>query len=551
MRRVRKSTRPALARAGVLVVLAMQLVMTGADAEAAPQDEEPVSYLPPVEGEVVDPFRPPAHAFGPGNRGLTYNPPSGTAVKASADGTVTFAGSVAGSLHVTVLHRDGIRTSYSFLESVAVRRGETVAQGDAVGTGGPGFHFGARDGDTYIDPALLFGEIEVRVRLIPHREPYDIGVAGERRALVPVVRERGLLDRVAGLGASTFGWASDTAGGFASSAGRNLAPMSHIVGQAMSTLSGAPLMSELMFAPWRRECTRDGVAVPTRRGRGRIAVTVGGYGSTSSSAAIEDVQTGRLGYAEGDVLRYSYAGGRVPDDSVAEDLASIEANGYDEASTFDDLREQGRELADLIQSVAAARPGTTIDIYAHSQGGLVSRLALLELASRSVGFDNLGVVVTIGTPHTGADLATGAKVMGPLDHAVFDAVTDLAGTEVDARARSVGQMAETSSVIRDLTTRGVPDGVAFRTIGARGDLVVTGDKTKVRGEPWAMVDLSGPSAHDSLPGHEETTRELELTLADAPPGCRSLLDTAADTVTPQVISSLENGLSLVIGATPG
>ena len=82
-----------------------------------------VRYRPPVDAPVTDPFRPPLTPYGPGNRGIEYATVPGTLVRAAADGLVVFAGPVAGALHVTVLHGDGIRTSYSFLAVIRVRRG--------------------------------------------------------------------------------------------------------------------------------------------------------------------------------------------------------------------------------------------------------------------------------------------------------------------------------------------------------------------------------------------------------------------------------------------
>ena len=41
-------------------------------------------------------------------------------MRASADGTVVFAGPVAGTLHVTLRHADGVRTSYSVLAAIEV-----------------------------------------------------------------------------------------------------------------------------------------------------------------------------------------------------------------------------------------------------------------------------------------------------------------------------------------------------------------------------------------------------------------------------------------------
>ena len=82
---------------------------------------------------MVDGFRPPATPFGAGNRGLEYGTDPGTPVAAVGDGRVTFAGSVAGTLHVTVLHADGVRTTYSFLRRVDVVVGQAVRQGDRSG----------------------------------------------------------------------------------------------------------------------------------------------------------------------------------------------------------------------------------------------------------------------------------------------------------------------------------------------------------------------------------------------------------------------------------
>ena len=94
----------ALAAVAAAVVGALLPALPGA-ADAA------VSYRPPVPGPVVDPYRPPSTPFGPGNRGLDYATTPGEAVAAPADGEVTFAGPVAGALHVVVLHADGIRTT--------------------------------------------------------------------------------------------------------------------------------------------------------------------------------------------------------------------------------------------------------------------------------------------------------------------------------------------------------------------------------------------------------------------------------------------------------
>jgi murein DD-endopeptidase MepM/ murein hydrolase activator NlpD len=106
--------------------------------------------------------------------------PVGTPVLASNGGVVAFAGLVATELFVSVDHADGIRTTYSFLSFVAVKRGEAVVRGQQLGASGPGdgsspephLHFGARIGDTYIDPEplLLDGlrrDVSQAIRLAP------------------------------------------------------------------------------------------------------------------------------------------------------------------------------------------------------------------------------------------------------------------------------------------------------------------------------------------------------------------------------------------------
>ncbi|WP_419854079.1 murein hydrolase activator EnvC family protein [Candidatus Poriferisodalis sp.] len=116
-----------------------------------------LDYIWPVHGTVVDPFRPPTHRYGPGNRGLEFATQPGSAFWAAADGIVSFAGQVGGRLHVTVSHPDGLRVSYSGVASTSVRRGERVQQRQQLGTTGDRLHVGVRRGETYLDPAQIFG----------------------------------------------------------------------------------------------------------------------------------------------------------------------------------------------------------------------------------------------------------------------------------------------------------------------------------------------------------------------------------------------------------
>ncbi len=124
------------------------------------------NHRPPVDAPVTDPFRAPGAPYGPGNRGLEYGTQEGDVVVASAAGSVSFAGPVGNTTAVTVRHDPHLRTSYTHLTEIVVREGDQVRRGQTIGRARTRFHFGARLDGAYIDPATLFGERVVRVRLV-------------------------------------------------------------------------------------------------------------------------------------------------------------------------------------------------------------------------------------------------------------------------------------------------------------------------------------------------------------------------------------------------
>ena len=102
---------------------------------------------------------------------------------APADGTVAHAGPLAGRGVVSLVHADGLRTTYEPV-TAAVAPGQWVRAGTRIGTlepehpgcplaprAGPAeacLHWGARR-DEYLDPLQLLGGR--RVRLLPWDEP--------------------------------------------------------------------------------------------------------------------------------------------------------------------------------------------------------------------------------------------------------------------------------------------------------------------------------------------------------------------------------------------
>lgn len=158
-------SRHRLAARAVLLALPALLSLPTASGGAAVSAV--VTYRPPLDAPVIDPFRAPASPYGPGNRGIDYATVPGTVVRAVAPGTVTFAGSVAGRRYVTVEHADGLRSSYGDLASISVVEGQVVAAGAEVGRTGETLHLGIRRGDEYLDPQALFAAAAPEVRLIP------------------------------------------------------------------------------------------------------------------------------------------------------------------------------------------------------------------------------------------------------------------------------------------------------------------------------------------------------------------------------------------------
>ncbi len=148
-----------------IAVATVVVVVVTPDPPAAAQVA--VTYRPPVDAPVVDPFRAPTSPYGSGNRGIDYATVPGTVVRAVAAGTVTFAGVVAGTRYVTLLHADGLRSSYGGLASISVVEGQGVDAGAEVGRAGSTLHLGIRRGDEYLDPEALFAAAAPEVRLIP------------------------------------------------------------------------------------------------------------------------------------------------------------------------------------------------------------------------------------------------------------------------------------------------------------------------------------------------------------------------------------------------
>lgn len=147
------------------------------------------SYSWPVRGRVIRGFEPPPGPYEAGHRGIDIAAPFGSNVTASREGTVAFSGWVAGALFISIDHADGVRTTYSWLSEVLVRKGQQVARGELIGRSGhghpevpePHLHFGARVGSDYIDPMLLLEGADVSDLI--HLAPLVQDPTGQVRAM--------------------------------------------------------------------------------------------------------------------------------------------------------------------------------------------------------------------------------------------------------------------------------------------------------------------------------------------------------------------------------
>lgn len=531
--------------AGILILVSGLPDASGAPQQASTETPTDRVHRPPVDATVVDGFRPPPEPWQAGNRGIDYATAPGAAVAASAAGVVTFAGPVGGSLYVTVAHADGLRTTYAYLATITVSAGDEIAAGGVVGTSAGRFHFGVRDAaGSYLDPNQLFA-VGV-ARLVPGGDDGAVVVAGPG-------------------GPGVWGVVADLlAGGLRVGSGAPVALLPGAAGIAPALVhyfdrfAAAGVSRDAALAMLtsaladQGPCTDPGSPPPAHQQR-RVLVLVAGFGSTSGPTGIDEVDADTLGYAAGDVLRFSYVGGRTPaGDEVADsDLGSIEAADYTSAHSLGDLPTAGHDLAELLEAVAEATPGVPIDVVAHSQGGVVARLGISAAADRGELPEEVQTLVTLGSPHHGADLATAGSAIAstPRGAAALDLAAAL-GLPVASDSAALHQLSETSAISANPGGGGpggagqavaFPPGVRFTSIGARGDPVVPLPRTLAPGAVTAAVSVMGAGAHDALPGSPEATREIALAVGGRPPTCRSRGDRLVDVAVGHGIAAGHDG----------
>lgn len=429
-----------------------------------------VRYAAPVRGAVRRGFEPPTTARGAGHRGVDLEATGGQVIRAAADGTVRHAGSVAGTVWVSVAHADGVTTSYGPLTSLQVRPGTTVTLGTELGRlaaaghghdgADRGLHWGARRGRTYLDPRSLLRDVG---------RPSLVGPGGWR-------------------------------------------------GTDHAVRAYEPYPGGRAWAPASPVADRPGYAVAPNPNH---VVMIPGLASSSSSRVID---ADHLGYDPRSVTAWSYAERRPvaadPDDPRRDHAP------YGPHDTWAGVDVAARRLADQLRAQQAREPGRAVDLIGHSMGGIVALVYLLEHHDPyDPTLPQLGHVVTIGSPLQGSDLAALARALD--DHPLLGVIASqqrdvyergqggaLADLPLDAPA--IDQLGPGSTML-DRLARGWSDAHADGGSGplATGTRVLTiaGSRDRVVGAYAARTPDAGvadvASTHRVLPGSHSGVLDTE------------------------------------------
>ena len=548
----------------LLLATVVASVAVPSPASGAPTDSTvPSAWARPVPGAVKRPFVAPRAIYGPGHRGVDFIAPPGTAVVAGYAGVVSFAGMVAGSLHVVIDHGDGLRTSSSFLARIDVHRGDRVVRGQVIGVaGGIGpehaagvFHFGLRVGETYVDPMKLFAPVDLAavIRLVPAHAPDQTGLAtpaSETRSLSQALHiprgipgleppaEPDFWDQALTAGGDLLGGIV-AVGGVLTWPGRTITAyvVDHTpLGAELSDLRaiGARFMTYLHN---EERCNSDTAARPGGGGSGHLLMAVGGINSHT------DPKTGRtfgldtkaLGYRADELSWFSYsADGRV----------------YRSSDTWGDLVVQAYLLRNQLRALQVSHPGREVDLIAHSQGGVVVD-AFMQLVYDPADstLPPIGNYISLSSPHRGAPAASIAKEVRTArdGRRLLDAAESVAGGTIPpSGGRSTRQLAEDSSFMKKLWDRPLPDQVDMTSIAGDDDFVVPGSVTDAPGARQVTVDPGGIGDHSAIVTDSDAMREVRLALEQRPPACVGLLQGVRGAVEPVLIRRVELGLGYAV-----
>ena len=408
---------------------------------------------------------------------------------------------------MTVLHADGVRTTYSFLGDIDVAVGQRGAPGR---TGGhqrrpPAPRRASRR-------RLLRPAVAVRCRPAAGapravRRPAGRGRRGRAERDRPADRWAGACSAARTACAGAVGTLARTTGSAARSrtiehyASRFTYPASFV--DAGPSPPGA--RGSEPVAPPSGRAPRADEPIPPHAER-RVAVLVAGLGSNSDGATIDAGATPRSSATHAaDVVRFSYAGGRVPDpaDGCPVDPDHPVRRG----------RHPGRppghraRLADLSRRWRRRRPGRADrpDRPLAGRGGR-PRSALIELERRHgaawLAQHRAGGHARDRPTAVPTSPRRSTRCRAPLRRARSSTSSPRppARSSTDDGA-SMAQLSETSDLVEELAAHPVPDGDRGGLDRRPGRPHRPGAATAGRpGMDEVIVPLIGAAAHSDLPG---------------------------------------------------
>lgn len=91
----------------------------------------PIKFIKPIKASITSRF---GSRWGTTHKGLDYGAPTGTPIKAAAEGTVTFSGWNSGGFGYLVIisHGNGVQTYYGHCSELLCKVGQYVYQGDTI-----------------------------------------------------------------------------------------------------------------------------------------------------------------------------------------------------------------------------------------------------------------------------------------------------------------------------------------------------------------------------------------------------------------------------------
>lgn len=427
---------------------------------------------PPVDAPIARPYSQPAGPFAAGHRGIDYATPAGTLVRSAGAGRVTFAGPVANVVAVTIDHGDGLTTTYTSLASTLVAATDDVNEGQWIGRAGVPHVGGA--------PGLHFGVRVDGSYVDPLTYLGPVGVAGAV----------------------------------------HLAPL-----PGSRTPAPSWKLPEVVDELARRSpCRVPALLHDPPPPNDNVLVVVAGLGTrtaTGEAPPVYDDLPELLGYPRASVYRFSYAGAHGP--GLHEP--------YEPTHTYADLTAAARRLRELLLRVARRSPARSVDLIAHSQGGVVAR-AYLESLHRAWDprLPVIDSLVTLATPHEGAPLAAAARSLAE------DSISGRALLRwMSSRARSgsvwpdplspaVQQLSPGSELVESLATEDVSYGTRVLALAAANDAVVPADRALFRNELSRVVAPVGLNDHSAVVTAPESVAAAYAFLRGARPPCRTQWD---------------------------